>query len=187
MSNIAPRKGESSKPEALPANQCPGHASPRRGPSTSSFEALPDTNDPQLNQLASKRFNKTSEWITGELNSTSEDKNLLVQMNRLTTTTKYSDMRQIASSVGEEGEHPGKLYSIPVFQRKDGTTLRVGHLVQRSTKQVFHDDGSKEEEEGVVTRVHVIHGIMITSDLGSATLSLYPVTKNNWVFYQSCL
>ena len=44
--------------------------SPKRGPtlstSTSSFEAL-DPHDPQLNQLASVMFSKTSDWIAGSV------------------------------------------------------------------------------------------------------------------------
>ena len=148
MSNIAPCKGEPSKTEALPENQCltplrhpattSHHASPRRGPtlstSTSSFEAL-DTHDPQLNQLASKLFNKTSEWITGELNSTSEDYKLLEQMNRL-TTTKYSDMRQIASNVGKGiSELNGKYRDLlPFLEQIDQIDESVTRLEQAAYK-----------------------------------------------------
>ena len=138
MSNIAPCKGEPTKTEALPVNQCPTatprHASPRRGPSTSSFEAL-DTHDPQLNQLASKLFNKTSEWITGELNSTSEDYKLLEQMNRL-TTTKYSDMRQIASNVGKGiSELNGKYRDLlPFLEQIDQIDESVTRLEQAAYK-----------------------------------------------------
>ena len=49
--------------------------------STSSFEAL-DPHDPQLNHLASLMFSKTSDWISAELDLTSEDYKLLEQMNR---------------------------------------------------------------------------------------------------------
>merc|ERR1711981_84869 len=75
--------------------------SPKRWPtlstSTSSFEAL-DPHDPQLNHLASVMFSKTSDWIAGELESTTEEYRLLEQMNKV-TLTKYSDMHQITENV----------------------------------------------------------------------------------------
>jgi biogenesis of lysosome-related organelles complex 1 subunit 2 len=87
-----------------------GGASPRRkeptervGPtlstSTSSFEAL-DPHDPQLNHLASLMFNKTADWITSELQSTSDDYKLVQQMNEV-TASKYSDMQQITGNIAK--------------------------------------------------------------------------------------
>lgn len=67
--------------------------------STSSFEAL-DPHDPHLNHLASLMFSKSSEWIQGELESTTEEYKLLEQMNSV-TATKYSDMRQITSNIAK--------------------------------------------------------------------------------------
>jgi len=67
--------------------------------STSSFEAL-DPHDPQLNQLASVAFSATSEWISAELESTTEDYKLIEQMNRV-TATKYSDMEQITANIAK--------------------------------------------------------------------------------------
>ena len=49
--------------------------------STSSFEAL-DPHDPQLNQLAATMFDKTADWIQGELDATSEEYKLLETMNK---------------------------------------------------------------------------------------------------------
>ncbi len=49
--------------------------------STSSFEAL-DPHDPQLNHLASLAFSKCGEWIRGELEATSEEYQLIEQMNK---------------------------------------------------------------------------------------------------------
>lgn len=96
--------------ESSPAKQR-GHHHPRGGQdrghdrvttlstSTSSFEAL-DPHDLHLNQLASIAFAKSSDWISGELEATSEEYELLEKMNRL-TATKYSDMRQITGNVAK--------------------------------------------------------------------------------------
>lgn len=67
--------------------------------STSSFEAL-DPHDPQLNRLASVAFSATSDWISAELESTTEDYKLIEQMNRV-TATKYSDMEQITANIAK--------------------------------------------------------------------------------------
>lgn len=75
--------------------------SPRGGPtlstSTSSFEAL-DPHDSNLSRLATKTFDKTSAYISHELNSTLEDYKLLENMNRA-TIIKYSDMQQISENL----------------------------------------------------------------------------------------
>jgi len=67
--------------------------------STSSFEAL-DPHDPQLNRLASVAFSATSDWISAELESTTEDYRLIEQMNKV-TATKYSDMEQITANIAK--------------------------------------------------------------------------------------
>ena len=54
---------------------------PTLSTSTSSFEAL-DPHDPHLNHLASLMFSKTSDWITSELEATSEDYKLVQQLNQ---------------------------------------------------------------------------------------------------------
>ena len=54
---------------------------PTLSTSTSSFEAL-DPHDPQLNHLASLMFSKTSDWISSELESTSDEYKLIQHMNK---------------------------------------------------------------------------------------------------------
>ncbi|XP_017784346.1 PREDICTED: biogenesis of lysosome-related organelles complex 1 subunit 2 [Nicrophorus vespilloides] len=77
--------------------------SPKKGPtlstSTSSFEAL-DPHDPNLSRLATSMFNKTADYLYGELTSTLEDYKLLENMNRA-TITKYSDMKHIAVNINK--------------------------------------------------------------------------------------
>ncbi|XP_065349038.1 biogenesis of lysosome-related organelles complex 1 subunit 2 isoform X2 [Cloeon dipterum] len=77
--------------------------SPKKGPtlstSTSSFEAL-DPHDPNLSRLANTMFQKTGDYLYGELTATQEDYKLLENMNHV-TVKKYSDMRQIASNVSK--------------------------------------------------------------------------------------
>ncbi|VVC40726.1 Biogenesis of lysosome-related organelles complex-1, subunit 2 [Cinara cedri] len=78
--------------------------SPKRGPtlstSTSSFERN-DPHDPNLSLLSTKMFEKTSEYLMGELNITEEDYKLLETMNKM-TMEKYGSYRQIASDVGKQ-------------------------------------------------------------------------------------
>ena len=70
---------------ASPANK--GHKPPPApahttlSTSTSSFEAL-DPHDPHLNHLASLMFSKSADWISGELEATAEEYELLEKMNR---------------------------------------------------------------------------------------------------------
>ncbi|XP_044743303.1 biogenesis of lysosome-related organelles complex 1 subunit 2 [Chrysoperla carnea] len=77
--------------------------SPKKGPtlstSTSSFEAL-DPHDPNLSRLATTMFQKTADYLYGELTATHEDYKLLENMNQ-TTISKYSEMKKIASSVSK--------------------------------------------------------------------------------------
>ncbi|KAJ8896085.1 hypothetical protein PR048_001427 [Dryococelus australis] len=70
---------------------------PTLSTSTSSFEAL-DPHDPNLSRLATSMFQKTADYLFGELASTQEDYRLLEAMNQA-TIIKYSDMKQIASNV----------------------------------------------------------------------------------------
>lgn len=75
--------------------------SPRGGPtlstSTSSFEAL-DPHDSNLSRLATKAFEKTSSYISHELNTSLDDYRLLEEMNRA-TIIKYADMMQISENL----------------------------------------------------------------------------------------
>lgn len=65
--------------------------------STSSFEAL-DPHDSNLSRLATKAFDKTSTYVTHELNASIDDYKLLENMNRA-TIAKYSDMQQISENL----------------------------------------------------------------------------------------
>lgn len=75
--------------------------SPRGGPtlstSTSSFEAL-DPHDSNLSRLATKAFERTSAYISHELNTSLDDYKLLEEMNRA-TISKYADMMQISENL----------------------------------------------------------------------------------------
>ncbi|XP_026464188.1 biogenesis of lysosome-related organelles complex 1 subunit 2-like [Ctenocephalides felis] len=77
--------------------------SPKKGPtlstSTSSFEAL-DPHDTNLSRLATIMFQKTADYLYGELTATHEDYKLLEQMNTV-TLSKYADMKQITTNVGK--------------------------------------------------------------------------------------
>lgn len=65
--------------------------------STSSFEAL-DPHDPNLSRLATNMFNKTADYLYGELTITHDDYKLLENMNRA-MITKYTDMKHIATNI----------------------------------------------------------------------------------------
>jgi len=127
-------KGEKSKRDEAEAPE----ASPRRGPtlstSTSSFEAL-DPHDPQLNQLASVMFSSTSDWISGELETTTEEYKLLEQMNRL-TMTKYSDMNQITENISKGVTELNSKYTdlLPYLEQIDQIDASVERLEQAAYK-----------------------------------------------------
>lgn len=72
---------------------------PTLSTSTSSFEAL-DPHDPKLSHLATTMFNKTADYLYGELTATIEDYRLLENMNRA-TITKYSDMKIVAGNIAK--------------------------------------------------------------------------------------
>merc|ERR1712227_44880 len=116
----------------------PPEASPKRGPtlstSTSSFEAL-DPHDPQLNQLASVMFTSTSEWVTGELEATTEEYRLLEQMNKL-TLTKYSDMSQITENITKGVTDLNTKYTdlLPYLEQIDQIDASVERLEQAAYK-----------------------------------------------------
>lgn len=75
--------------------------SPKKGPtlstSTSSFEAL-DPHDPNLSRLATSMFNKTADYLYGELTATLDDYRLLENMNKA-TINKYTEMEEFACNV----------------------------------------------------------------------------------------
>lgn len=72
---------------------------PTLSTSTSSFEAL-DPHDPNLSRLATLMFNKTADYLYGELTATLDDYKLIENMNRA-TITKYSDMKHIAGNISK--------------------------------------------------------------------------------------
>merc|ERR1711936_394366 len=130
---------EELRPEKSKGEDCdPPEKSPRRGPtlstSTSSFEAL-DPHDPQLNHLASVMFSKSSDWITGELESTTEEYRLLEQMNKL-TLTKYSDMHQITENISKGVTDLNMKYSelLPYLEQVDQIDSSVERLEQAAYK-----------------------------------------------------
>lgn len=59
-----------------------------------------DPHDPNLSRLATTMFNKTADYLYGELTATVEDYKLIENMNRA-TITKYTDMKHITSNVGK--------------------------------------------------------------------------------------
>ena len=71
------------------------------------------------------QFSATSDWISAELESTTEDYKLIEQMNRV-TATKYSDMEQITANIA-----------------KGMTQLNVGYAqLQPYLEQIDHIDES---------------------------------------------
>ncbi|XP_044268375.1 biogenesis of lysosome-related organelles complex 1 subunit 2 [Tribolium madens] len=112
--------------------------SPKKGPtlstSTSSFEAL-DPHDPNLSRLATTMFNKTSDYLYGELTSTLDDYRLLENMNRA-TITKYSDMKHIAANVSKSIQELNEKYNSlqPYLQQIDQIEDSVVKLEQAAYK-----------------------------------------------------
>lgn len=72
---------------------------PTLSTSTSSFEAL-DPHDPNLSRLATSMFNKTADYLYGELTATLDDYKLLENMNKA-SVLKYSDMKQVAGNISK--------------------------------------------------------------------------------------
>ncbi|CAH1402100.1 unnamed protein product [Nezara viridula] len=75
--------------------------SPKRGPtlstSTSSFEPL-DPHDPNLSKLATTMFQKTADYLLGELTLTQADYKLLEAMN-IATVSKCNDMTLMTQQI----------------------------------------------------------------------------------------
>lgn len=81
------------------ANSIVSEKTDQGGTSRSSPDALTD-DDGKITQLTKLTFEKTSDYLEGELEGTLEDYKLLEEMNRI-TITKYSDMKQIAANVSK--------------------------------------------------------------------------------------
>ncbi|KAL3282291.1 hypothetical protein HHI36_005479 [Cryptolaemus montrouzieri] len=112
--------------------------SPLRGPtlstSTSSFEAL-DPHDPNLSRLATSMFNKTAEYLYGELTSSLDDYRLIEEMNQV-TTAKYNDMKHIAANVSKSLVELNAKYEsvIPLLEQIDQLEDSVTKLEQAAFK-----------------------------------------------------
>lgn len=112
--------------------------SPKKGPtlstSTSSFEAL-DPHDPNLSRLATTMFQKTADYLFGELTTTQEDYKLLETMNQA-TIAKYSDMKQITGNIaGTMADLNEKYASLqPFFDQIDEIESSVNKLEQAAYK-----------------------------------------------------
>jgi len=106
--------------------------SPRGGPtlstSTSSFEAL-DPHDSNLSRLATKAFEKTSSYITHELNISLDDYKLLEDMNRA-TISKYADMMQISENLATSSVQLKEKFEnlIPYLEQIDDIEQTVNKL-----------------------------------------------------------
>lgn len=112
--------------------------SPKKGPtlstSTSSFEAL-DPHDPNLSRLATTMFQKTSDYLFGELTATQEDYKLLENMNQA-TIAKYSDMKQISGNISRTmADLNDKYMSLqPYLEQIDQIESSVNKLEQAAYK-----------------------------------------------------
>lgn len=105
--------------------------SPRGGPtlstSTSSFEAL-DPHDSNLSRLATKAFEKTSSYITHELNTSLDDYKLLEDMNRA-TISKYADMMQISENLATSSvQLKEKFENLVNFHANASVATRFGDI-----------------------------------------------------------
>lgn len=113
---------------------------------------------------------------------------ILPVMAAFVSTSTMDRIKSIFKQPIQGGEHPGKLYSIPVYQRKDGTTLRIGHLVERtSPKSKMGDEASDQEDMVLYQKVHVINDILLTADMTNVTLSLNPVEGVNVIHSEEML
>ncbi|KAE8749889.1 hypothetical protein FOCC_FOCC003358 [Frankliniella occidentalis] len=112
--------------------------SPKKGPtlstSTSSFEAL-DPHDPNLSRLATTMFQKTADYLFGELTATQEDYRLLESMNQA-TIAKYSDMKQISGNVSRTITELNEKYMSlqPYLDQIDQIESSVNKLEQAAYK-----------------------------------------------------
>ena len=81
-------------------------------------------------------FLATSDWISAELESTTEDYKLIEQMNRV-TATKYSDMEQITANIA-----------------KGMTQLNIGYAqLQPYLEQIDHIDESVSRLEAAAFKL----------------------------------
>merc|ERR1712126_587514 len=80
-------------------------------------------------------FTSTSDWVTGELEATTEEYRLLEQMNKL-TLTKYSDMSQITENITKGVTDLNTKYTdlLPYLEQIDQIDASVERLEQAAYK-----------------------------------------------------
>lgn len=98
-------------------------------PSSSSFEAL-DPHDPNLSCLATTLFEKTSDYLHGELTATNDHYILLQRINEL-AITKYADLRQITVNLNKTVDDYNVMYEStiqPLLEQIDVIEQQVSKL-----------------------------------------------------------
>jgi biogenesis of lysosome-related organelles complex 1 subunit 2 len=102
--------------------------------STTSFEPL-EPHDPSLNHLARNMFEKTADYLQGELTLVQEDYKLLENLNKA-TAAKYSDMRHIAANVARSLHDLNEKYASlePLLRQIDQIEDSVNKLEQAAYK-----------------------------------------------------
>jgi len=91
--------------------------------------------DPSLNSLAKNMFEKTADYLQGELLLVQEDYKLLENLNKA-TASKYSDMRQISANVGKSLKELNDKYRSlePLLRQIDQIEDSVNKLEQAAYK-----------------------------------------------------
>jgi len=91
--------------------------------------------DPSLNTLAKNMFEKTADYLQGELLLVQEDYKLLENLNTA-TASKYSDMRQISANVGKSLKELNDKYRglEPLLRQIDQIEDSVNKLEQAAYK-----------------------------------------------------
>jgi len=90
---------------------------------------------PDVAELCRATFQKTADFLQGELAGTSEDYQLLEQMNRA-TITKYIEMKQIAGNIGKAMRDLNEKYHSlqPYLDQIDQIEESVASLEQSAYK-----------------------------------------------------
>lgn len=90
---------------------------------------------PDITQLCRDAFHKTADYLTGELESTSEDYQLLERMNKA-TISKYVEMKHIASNISKAMTNLHEKYESlqPYLEQIDQIEESVASLEQAAYK-----------------------------------------------------
>ncbi|KAK2170477.1 hypothetical protein NP493_1151g00118 [Ridgeia piscesae] len=90
---------------------------------------------PDITQLCRDTFHKTADYLTGELEATSEDYKLLEKMNKA-TISKYVEMKHIASNIGKAMTNLHEKYESlqPYLEQIDQIEESVASLEQAAYK-----------------------------------------------------